>query len=659
MTDSRGALLGRFRAAVLARLRNLHEFLDELEVDAPRPGALELFLGELHTLKGETRMLGLETIAEIAHRLEDVFSSQAQPPLGLSRRALDAMLGELGERGGDEQAMRQVASELGLSLPELAPALPLSEPKGSEAPAASARKQVRWTQVDAAAVDALCEKVADLSAAFGGLHARTSLGLQNSLSRSEIGEAFEKCRGLLEDAMARAWALRLIPVEPTLRELAAHARRLADQLEKSVELEIHATGVELERDVLDQLGEPLLHLIQNAIDHGLEPAAQRGTKPAIGTIRLTANSLGPRVTFAVEDDGRGIDPDVVREKAVARGLLSAERAGRASDAEVLDLLFEHGFSTRDRVDKLSGRGVGLDVVRRKLASLGGRVEIGSELGKGTRFAISVPFAITKEPLLIVVFETALYALPSRIVRAVLSASDTAEAHGKDVLYHDGEAMPLLTLSNVLGTKTDDEHAFLLVLELGGQRYGLAVPAVLGEWELIRRPAEPVLAGSGVIGASAMLEDGRLVLVLELEFLHRRLRRRETVASTVARPRATTKRILVVDDSPVVRELLSEILASAGLAVVTAENGIAALAAIEQNMPDLVLSDVEMPRMGGFDLLTEIRHRSQRVPVVMLTTLGSVEDRRRAASLGANAYLVKTEFQGDALLEVVLRLSGAA
>ncbi|HKO52434.1 MAG TPA: response regulator [Polyangiaceae bacterium] len=658
MTDARRALLGRFRAAVLARLRNLQEFLDELEVDSPRAGALELFLGELHTLKGETRMLGLETIADVAHRLEDAFSNHAQPAPGVARRALNAMQSELDESGGDEQALRRVASDLGMSLPE--PALAPSVPAASTAPdASSARKQVRWTQVDAAAIDALCEKVADLAAAFAGMYARTALALENSSSKSEFVDRFEKCRGLLDDATARAWALRLTPVEPTLRELAEHARKLAEQLGKSVQFEIHATGVELERDVLDQLGEPLLHLIQNAIDHGLELPEERDPKPATGTIRLTANSLGPSVTFAVEDDGRGIDPDAVREKAVARGLLSVERAGRASDAEVLELLFEHGFSTRDRVDKLSGRGVGLDVVRRKLASLGGRVEISSELGRGTRFAVSVPFAITKEPLLIVVFESALYALPSRIVRAVLSASDAGEAHGQNVLHHDGEAMPLLTLSEVLGTKTDDEQEFRLVLELGGQRYGLAVPAVLGEWELIRRPAEPVLASTGVIGASAMLEDGRLVLVLELEFLRRRLRRREGVTSTVARPRAATKRILVVDDSPVVRELLSEILASAGLVVHTAENGLAALAAIEQNMPDLVLSDVEMPRMGGFDLLAEIRHRSQRLPVVMLTTLGSVEDRRRAASLGANAYLVKTEFQGDALLEVVLRLAGAA
>ncbi|HYP74676.1 MAG TPA: response regulator [Polyangiaceae bacterium] len=657
MTDSRGALLGRFRAAVLARLRNLQTFLDELEVDAPRAGALELFLGELHTLKGETRMLGLETIAEIAHALEDAFSNQQQPPLGLSRRALNVMLGELDEAGADPQALGRVAGELGLSLPETVAAAP--EPKASPSAEQEAPKQVRWTQVDAAAVDALCEKIADLSAAFGGLHSRTTVGLQNSSSKSEVGEAFEKCRGLLEDAMARAWALRLIPVEPTLRELAAHARRLAEQLDKFVHIELHATGVQLERDVLDQLGEPLLHLIQNAIDHGLEPPAERGTKPATGIIRLTANSLGPSVTFAVEDDGRGIDPDVVRNKAVKRGLLNRERAERATDAEVLDLLFEHGFSTRDRVDKLSGRGVGLDVVRRKLASLGGRVEISSQLGRGTRFAVSVPFAITKEPLLILVFESGLYALPSRIVRAVLSESDAPEVQGPNVLHHDGEAMPLLALSEVLGAKTDAEQSLRLVLELGGQRYGLAVPQVLGEWELIRRPAEPVLASSGVIGASAMLEDGRLVLVLELEFLLRRLRQRDGVVSSIARPRAATKRVLVVDDSPVVRELLSEILVSAGMAVRTAENGVAALAAIEQETPDLVLSDVEMPRMGGFDLLAEIRHRSQTLPVVMLTTRGSVEDRRRAASLGANAYLIKTEFQGDALLSVVLRLAGAA
>jgi len=208
---------------------------------------------------------------------------------------------------------------------------------------------------------------------------------------------------------------------------------------------------------------------------------------------------------------------------------------------------------------------------------------------------------------------------------------------------------------MLGFKHSSQPEVRLVVDLAGRRYGLSVPHIVGEWELIRRPAEPILASGGTIGASALLHDGRLVLVLELGQLQRGMRRPARTNGGSRRAESQTpKRVLVADDSPVIRELLSEILTSAGLQVETAQDGLVALSSIERTAPDLVLSDVEMPRMGGFELLAEIRQRSQRLPVVMLTTRGSVEDRRRAASLGANAYLVKTEFQGDALLEVVRR-----
>jgi two-component system, chemotaxis family, sensor kinase CheA len=655
MTNSREALLGRFRAGLLARLNALRELLASLDAHAPDPAILSSFLGELHTLKGEARMLGLDSISSVAHQLEDAFSSDRaahELPLAVSGRALAGMLAALDERmlSATEriELLSAVAVELGAAAPEsVAPDLP--QARGESEPAPPVAK-VRWTQVDAAAVDTLCEKIAQLSAAFAGLLTRTA-ALGQVHAANELEENFERCRVLLDDSTSRAWALRLVPVEPTLRELSEHARRLAERLGKSVELELRATDVQLERDVLDELWEPLLHLVQNAIDHGLESGAERGHKPETGRLRLTAESDGPSVRLTVEDDGRGVDIEAVRQKAVARGLFDVRRAEQLSEAEVLDVLFEQGFSTRDSVSQVSGRGVGLNVVRRKLESLGGRVEITSVPGLGTRFLLSVPFAITKERLVVVALDAGLYALPARVVHAVLPA----EATDASFFHYDGAAVPLRSLSDLLGFKRGAESELRLVVDLAGRRYGLSVPHILGEWELIRRPAEPILANGGTIGASSLLHDGRLVLVLELGHLQRGMRGPPRQKGELVRPdRPTPKRVLVADDSPVIRELLSEILSSAGLQVETAQDGRAALSSIERSAPDLVLSDVEMPRMGGFELLAEIRQRSQRLPVVMLTTRGSVEDRRRAASLGANAYLVKTEFQGDALLEVVRR-----
>jgi CheY-like chemotaxis protein len=362
------------------------------------------------------------------------------------------------------------------------------------------------------------------------------------------------------------------------------------------------------------------------------------------------------VILRVEDDGRGIDPDRVRRAAIVRGVADRASLHGATDQQIFDLLFEHGFSTREEATVTSGRGVGLDVVKRRVESLGGNVELSTELGRGTRFSLSVPFAITKEKLLIVELEGVPYGLPSRIVRAVLGGDALPAPGTGDIARHNNEALPFRSLSLALGLGTAQSEAFGLVLELAGKRWAVGVARVVGERELIRRPAEPLLARTG-IGASAVLEDGRVVLLPELNYLQRALR--------VVHPGADAKepsveretrrdRVLVVDDSPVVRDLVSEILSDAGLSVETAEDGAAAWEIIQRKEPDLLVSDVEMPRMTGLELLSHVRTRSQRLPVVLLTTRGSLEDRRRATTLGANAYLVKTDFESDKLLDVVRR-----
>jgi CheY-like chemotaxis protein len=294
------------------------------------------------------------------------------------------------------------------------------------------------------------------------------------------------------------------------------------------------------------------------------------------------------------------------------------------------------------------------VVRRRVESLGGSVSIESQPRLGSRFTLSVPFAITKEKLLIVELCGAPYGFPARVVRAVLGAEALPKPGQDSVVRHGGETLPFRSLCDALSLPRDENEAFVLLLELSGRKFAASVGRIVGERELIRRPAEKLLHQTG-IGASAVLEDGRIVLLPELNYVHRALRARagQVVTGSVERERRR-QRVLVADDSPVVRELVSEILTGAGLLVEQAADGSAALESILQSEPDLLISDVEMPRMNGFDLLAEVRRRSQRLPVVMLSTRGSVEDRKRATRLGANAYLVKTEFHSESLLEVVRR-----
>jgi chemotaxis protein histidine kinase CheA len=666
LTREREALLDRFRAGLRRRVQVASELLSGSAGDLPSEERLQQALGEIHTLKGESSMLGLATLAKLAHTIETVLAENGAEQLPRAARALAGMLEAL-----DQARAEAAEARFGQALTELtredgaAPALDQHAPSPARAPEPSgeapeaarpARPAQRWTQVDATLIDKLCECVAELSSSFGQLEAGTRLALRGAHSAASVVEGFEKCRALLDSATTTAWVLRLVPIEPMLRELSQHARSIADRQGKELDVQVMADGVQLERDVVDQLWDSLLHLVQNAVDHGIEPVAQRGAKPPVATLRLSAESVGPSVILRVEDDGRGIDPAHVKSSAISRGLVDATVLGNASDQEVFELLFEHGFSTREEASVTSGRGVGLDVVKRRIEALGGNVELSTELGRGSRFSLSVPFAITKEKLLIIELENVPYGLPSRVVHAVLGADALPTADALDVIRHNGEALPFRSLSSTLGVGSANHETFGLVLELSGKRWAVGVARVIGERELIRRPAEPLLARTG-IGASAVLEDGRVVLLPELNFLQRALRAASPGAESSARPaerELRQDRVLVVDDSPVVRDLVSEILSGAGLSVETAEDGAAAWESIQRQEPDLLVSDVEMPRMTGLELLGHVRTRTQRLPVVLLTTRGSLEDRRRATTLGANAYLVKTDFQSDKLLDVVRR-----
>jgi two-component system, chemotaxis family, sensor kinase CheA len=655
VSSDRSAMLERFRAGLLARALRIEKLLESEGAEARREA-----LGELHTLKGEGRMLGLSLLADLSHTLEG-WLGQGGTSAG-ALRGLDAMQKALSSGVEPEIAdavLEAALLELGY-VPEHEPSAAPEAAASDSVPVDAARPEARrYVQVDAGTVDDLCERLSELGALYGRLRGRTLALLAGSSdearARAALGEDFARVSAVVADTTTRAWKLRLVPIEPVLRELRRHARVLAEETGKNLAVRIETRGVELERNVLDQLWDSLLHLVHNAVDHGLESPEERGEKAAVATLTLSAEAVGPHVVLRVDDDGRGVDIAELRDSWARSGRLAAP--AHATDEEVLELLFEHGFSTRAEVSTVSGRGVGLAVVKRQVERLGGRVRIESELGRGTRFELTVPFTITKERCLIVELGPALYAFPARSVVAVLGSHELPaggpQAH---LVRYRGEGIPLISLATALGLAVGAPDTAAVVLDLSGRKYALGVPVVQGDPELIRRPAEALLGNLTGIAATALLDDGRLVLMLDGPFLKRALndpgRRSVAPPSPHAGPRA--RRVLVADDSPVVCQVVREILTSAGYEVELTHDGTEALAAFRRREPDLVLSDLEMPQMGGFELLAEIRRLSQSVPVVMLTTRGSLEDRQRATELGANAYLLKTGFKSDSLLDVVRR-----
>ncbi len=652
MTDARAALRERYRGTLASRTQRVVEL-----VPACRRGAeeeLRELMGELHTLKGEARMLGYAPLARVCHVLEDRFR-ESEPDFDAVAVVLDGVLLSLspGTSEGDAAALWRTSLE---ALGEVAEEVIEEEEPGPGTPELEVRTGAsRWMQVDATVVDVLCEKLAAFATELGQYTARVEASRTGGTAGGG-DDAAERLRTGLNEALLLALDLRLHPVEPLLGRLAAHARVLASQRGQSLDVVVRADGVRIEREILDRLADPLLHVVQNAVEHGVELPHERGDKPAIARIELEAETSGATVTIRIRDDGRGVDREAVRARALRENRMSDERSRRASaQGADLDVLFQPGFSTRERADEGAGRGVGLDVVRRVIEGLGGSVEVESELGRGTELSFSVPAALTQERLVVVQSGDVLYGIPSHWVVSI--ERRPAEAEIKDgeaaTFSWRGETLPLGSLAAIVGEAAEEERT-VLVLRFGDRPCALACGAVIEHTELLRRPTSRGLSEHCGVSASAQLDDGRLVLLLELAFLRKGLSRGASASLRAPREESARPRVLVVDDSVVVRDLLSEVLVTAGYQVETAQNGKEALHTLASFQPDVVISDIEMPEMDGFGLLQEIRARSETLPVVLVTARSSAEDRRRASSLGASAYVAKGEFQSDSLVQVVRR-----
>lgn len=472
--------------------------------------------------------------------------------------------------------------------------------------------------------------------------------------------------------------LRHVPLAQVMSHYPRAVRDLAREQGKRVRL-VHSFGnVEVDRLLLSALSEPMLHMIRNAVDHGIEMPAERQAqgKDEEAEIRLVAEYVGDSIRVVIEDDGRGIDPQVIRQKAVSRGLMEPPRAEALSDQEALALIFEPGFSTRDNVSDVSGRGIGMDVVRRQITELGGYIEVESEVGEGTSITLILPVSSAVSEVLMIDIAGRTFALAAKQVVRVegVSRDKLMEGHGGVFLQFDGEMVPLHDWTQILGVdgeRKSGESMTVLILRRGSQRVAVWVDEVMGEREAMSRPFDDFLKGVRLCRGVALTDAGEVVPLLNVSELFARAQRdRRLRPASVERKRqyarvsserpAGAQTVLVVEDSEITRDLVTGILRSHGYGYVVAEDGYRGWQILQDRAVDMVVTDVQMPRMDGLELLQRIRASDQLgdLPVVILTTLGDPEDKERAMELGADGYLVKLNFQESDLVGMVRRYLGA-
>jgi two-component system chemotaxis sensor kinase CheA len=475
---------------------------------------------------------------------------------------------------------------------------------------------------------------------------------------------------LVEDLEQEVMTARLLPISTSFSNLPRAVRELARETDKVIELTLLGESTEMDRKMIEALNDPLIHLIRNAVDHGIEPPDEREQigKPRAGAISVTAEALGAYINVTIRDDGRGMDPKRLREAAVRKNLFSAEAAALLTDQEALELIFTPGFSTAQMITDISGRGVGMDVVRTNILELGGQVHVDSRMGVGTSIMLALPLTLITTRVLLVALGEYTFALPASSCQASIwaYAEHVKTIEGRAMLPYEGKLASLLRLADLLDV--DGAQPFpsrrrtpAIVIGAAQRPLALLIDQLIDEREVVVKPLGPLLEKQRRFSGAIQMGDGRLVLLLNPLALAHAARGMALMTTVVKHDEARRhSRLLVADDSFTTRELIRTILQSAGYDVTTAVDGLDALDKLRATTYDLVVSDVEMPRVDGFQLTSRIRTDLglTELPVIIVTSLASETHRRRGLEAGAQAYIVKSQFNQSNLLEIVQQLLGA-
>jgi len=477
----------------------------------------------------------------------------------------------------------------------------------------------------------------------------------------------------VDDLLDDSKRLLMLPFSDLAAVLPKLVRDLSRDQGKEVDLVVRGADVEIDKRILEEIKDPLIHILRNCIDHGVEGPADRvrQQKPARATITIAASRVnGSKVEIVISDDGAGVDLDRVKESAVRQGILSAAGARGLSDAEALALTFRSEISSSPRVTEISGRGLGMTIVRAKTLKLGGKVSIESRRHVGTTLRMLLPTALATFRGVLVTAGDRVFVVPTVNVERVfrVKRQEIRTVENRETINFQDRPLSLVRLAAVLelpiksnGTGNSSLLPIVVLIE-GDERIAFAVDGVLHEEEVLVKPLRKPLVRLRNVAGAAVLSSGKAAPVLRVSDLMKSARASGVAAPQIAVPReeqaAPAKRILVVEDSITSRMLLKGILESAGYQVKTAVDGIEAFTMLREDRVDLVVSDVEMPRLNGFELTASIRAdvRLAELPVVLVTALESREERERGIDAGANAYIVKSSFDQSNLLEVVRRLA---
>ena len=716
LSDS--SLAELFQIECETQCRVLSDGLLALEKCPGDPGLLESLMRAAHSLKGAARIIDLEPAVQVAHAMEDAFVSAQNQSVTLDSLMIDRLL-----QGVDLLGRLAVTADLPTTLHDEVVAFvtgapssmaPATQPMAGSGSGTIPDDDSRSLRVSAENLDLLLGSAGESLVAsrrirsfanhlwrLHGHQRKTAASLESAIMAASSGadvtpslrhlqamvesgdrlvltdlaefERFEKDASQLSQRLyGQALTCRMMPFAHIAPSLRRAARDTARRLGREITCDLRGEATEVDRDLLEKIESPLLHLLRNAIDHGIESPAERTAagKPATGQLVIEASHSAGFLILRVSDDGRGVNIEDLRSRVVAKGLTDDATAAKLGHAELLEFLFLPGFSLRSEVTEISGRGVGLDVVQAAVREARGTVRMSSEPGHGTTFVLQLPISLSVMRALVFEISGEPYAIPLARVERVMSVAVThiESVEGVQYVTSGDRRIGIVDGAAVLGRPLDHaarEQINLLVLSSAGEYFGVVVSRFLSEGEIVVQALDKHLGRVRDIAAAALTEDGSPMLLIDVEdFLLsvRRLAAGGPLHGITTKSSELTKaarQILVVDDSLTVRELERKLLGSLGYAVEVAVDGMDGWNAARTGRFAAVVTDVDMPRMDGIELTRLIKNdaRLRETPVIIVSYKDREEDRLRGLDAGADYYLTKGSFQDEGLARAVADVLG--
>jgi two-component system chemotaxis sensor kinase CheA len=726
-SDFQSQLLETFKAEAEEHLKSITEGLLVLEKSPAKDGQkeiLETIFREAHSLKGGARAVNHSAVQQICQSLESVLSDLHKGKLQFSKELCNTLFATVDlisqSLFSEEQASEEMIENLHKAVSQLeqihqgTPFVPEEPMKAADVSSkvSSKDKTIRISQTKLDKLVYALEELLDCKLAVGDRASQLKELLndfeswetqwkqkKNTILQQNMNQAtkdfiithYEQMKALggllsyleknasqdhryfgsmIDNVLEDTKKLLMHPFGSILESFPRMVRDLAQQLGKQVELEIAGEEIEVDKRILEEMKDPLIHIVRNSIDHGIELPEERiaAKKHAAGSIKILASQIsGNSVEIIIEDDGKGLDLEKIKQSVKKTGRFGDQELAEMSDAEAQKLIFLSGISTSKMITEISGRGLGMGIVAEKVEKTGGRITVSSIPGKGTLFKIILPLTLaTFRGVLIKIDEQGFF-IPVSHVQKVLRVrpEEIHSVEGRSVITQEGRPLAFVPLQTLLNMPLKHSHAKAkpaLILKSGETYCAIGIEEIMTEQEIFIKSLGYPLEKVKNMASATILEGGKVVPVLDPVDLVKSVARLggSFVESSESKETVKEKKsILIAEDSATARMLLKNILTSAEFATKTAVDGVEAWGILQTEHFDLVLTDIEMPRMNGLELTKRIRNteKLQQIPVIICTSLGSQEDRERGMEVGASAYIEKNNFTQGSLLSIIQRLIG--